>query len=269
MIKIPVLPQAQALSRRAIFALARQPQSWLPGFLFPILLALVYKAQFSRVIEMDPPLVGFEGVTNFLDFILPASLLQGISFGATVGAGDLAVDIERGFFDRLLASPVNRLVILLGRMAGTVVWAVVQTVVVILIFLALGARIEGGFGIEGLGIFLVLILCAVLLGLFIGSFAMGLALRTGSEEVVQSIFPMIFAFLFLSAAFFPTEAMQGWYQWLAERNPITFIIEPLRRMVLTGFDVGDMLQAILVTSCMAALTLTFALSQLQKRLKKN
>lgn len=257
-----ILAQAEELSRRSILAIVRQPQSWLPGFFFPILLALVYTSQFTRAI--DDGLAGFENADSFLNFLLPASLLQGISFGATVGAADLAVDIERGFFDRLLVSPVNRLLILLGRMAGTVMWAVVQTTIVILIFMALGARIDGQGWILT---FLTLLVAAVFLSLFIGSFAMGLALKTGSEEVVQSVFPMIFAFLFLSSAFFPTESMTGWYRELAERNPITFVINPLRRIVLTGFDFSDAVMAILIVMGLAALTISFALYQLYKRVR--
>ena len=257
-----ILEQAKGLSKRSISSLFRQPQSWLPGFFFPVLLALVYTSQFSGATSELP---GFAlGDGSFLNFLLPASILQGISFGATNGASDLAVDIEQGFFDRLLVSPVNRLIILLGRMAGTAVWALVQTIVLVSIFMALGARIEGG-----ILAFLILLVCAVLLSLFIGSFAMGLALRTGSEEVVQSIFPMIFVFLFISSAFFPTQAMSGWYRWLAEINPITYIIDPLRRMVLIEFTLSDALQSIVIVLGLAILTIGFALYHLRGRLSRH
>ncbi len=253
------LAQAEELSRRSIIALFRQPQSWIPGFFFPILLALVYTSQFSGATNLP----GFELTDSFLNFLLPASLLQGISFGATIGASDLAVDIEQGFFDRLLVSPANRLVILLGRMAGTMTWATIQCCSLTLIFIALGVRIHGG----SLAFFTIL-LVGVLLSLFLGSFAMGLALATGSEEVVQSLFPLIFAFLFLSSAFFPTEAMTGWYRQLAELNPITYIIDPLRRMVLSDFNWGDAGQAISVVLLLATLGIAFSLYRLRKKLAK-
>lgn len=254
------LAHVQELSRRSVVSTFRKPQTWIPGFFFPVMLALVYSSQFENATEYP----GFPEVSSFLDFLIPASVLQGVSFGATNGASDLAVDIEHGFFDRLLVSPARRVTILLGRMAGTGAWSFLQSIFLILVFLVLGADVSGGF-------FSVLILAftAVLLGLFLGSLAMGLALRSGSEEVVQSTFPLVFAFLFLSSAFFPTELMTGWYQTVAENNPITFIIDPLRRMLLGGVNLTDFLQAVLVTGGLAAVSMAFALWQLSIKLKRS
>ncbi len=251
------LAQAGELSRRSIISTFRKPQTWAPGFFFPVLLALVYAGQFESATALD----GFPEVDSFLDFLLPASVLQGVAFGATNGAGDLAIDIEFGFFDRLLTSPVNRVVILLGRMAGTAAWSFVQSIFLVVVFVLFGASISGGIGAV-----LALIATSIMLGLFLGSFSMGLAFRSGSEEVVQSIFPLVFAFLFLSSAFFPTELMKGWYKVMAENNPITFIIDPLRRMILGGFDVSDAAQAILVSGGLAVLMMLFALWQLRIKL---
>ena len=100
--------QALALSRRSILGTFRQPQAWIPGFLFPLLMAAVYAAQFKRATQLP----GFPEVDSFLQFLLPATVLQACIFGATNGASDLSVDIEQGFFERLLAPPVSRTSIL-------------------------------------------------------------------------------------------------------------------------------------------------------------
>ena len=260
MSSVALAAQISELSRRSIFSTFRKPQTWIPGFFFPVMLALVYSSQFESATQYP----GFPEVNSFLDFLIPAAILQGVSFGATNGAADLAIDIEHGFFDRLLVAPVHRITILLGRMAGTAAWSFVQAIFLVLVLLAFGAEVNGGVVAV-----IILAFTAVLLGLFLGSLAMGLALRSGSEEVIQSIFPLVFAFLFLSSAFFPTELMTGWYQKVAENNPITFIIDPLRRIILTGFNVTDTLQAVFVTGGLAVASIAFALWQLQIKLKRS
>lgn len=92
-----------ALSRRSIVAAIRQPANWIPGIFFPFLLAAVFSSQLSKAVDL--PGFPFQGIT-FLDFILPAAILQGVSFGSINGGSELALDIENGFIDRLLSSPV-------------------------------------------------------------------------------------------------------------------------------------------------------------------
>ena len=70
------------------------------------------------------------------------------------------------------------------------------------------------------------------------------ALRTGSAEATQSLFPLIFVFTFVSSAFFPTALMKGWYQSVAEANPFTFIVDPTRRLVIAGWSWSDVGQAV-------------------------
>ena len=76
----------------------------------------------------------------------------------------------------------------------------------------------------------------MVLALVIGGFAAMMALRTGSAEAVQNVFPLTFILLFISSAFFPTEAMHGVYQSIAEPNPITWMIDGMRYQVVVGFD---------------------------------
>ena len=95
------LPQALQLSYRSILGMIRQPQAWVPTLFFPLLLAAVYAAQFSKAVNL--PEFPYPDVT-FLDFILPACVIQGVLFGSTNSATDLAADIENSFMDRLLSS---------------------------------------------------------------------------------------------------------------------------------------------------------------------
>ena len=124
--------QTIELARRSVLTERRQLLNVLPGLVFPLLLAAVYSRQFSRALAMP----GFPEVDSFLDFILPACVVQAVSFGATAAGTELALDIENGFFDRLIASPVARFPILLGRLAGASLVAAIKAAILVAVFLA-------------------------------------------------------------------------------------------------------------------------------------
>lgn len=245
-----------ALSRRSTVGAWRQPAGWMPGLFFPFMLAAVYSAQFSKAVDLP----GFPFPdASFLEFVLVASVLQGVSFGSINGASALALDIENGFMDRLLSSPVSRSAILVGRLAGSVVFASMLTVILMLVFTAMGARVSDWPSAA------VILVAAMLLALGLGALGCAIALRTGSQEVVQSIFPLLFVLIFVSSAFFPVSLMEGWYGEVAAKNPITWIIDPTRRLSIEGFDWGDTGQALGVGAAFAAFGLTVAFSQLRRR----
>jgi ABC-2 type transport system permease protein len=248
--------QMVALSQRSIVAAIRQPANWLPGLFFPFLLAAVFSSQFSKAVDL--PAFPFPGIT-FLDFILPAAILQGVSFASINGGSEMALDIENGFMDRLLSSPVSRAAILVGRLAGAMAYAVAMSVVLLVAFFLMGAEIAGGAGAV-----VVVLIAAVLLALSLGALASALALRTGNQEVVQSVFPLVFVLIFASSAFFPVSLMDGWYGDLAARNPITWIIDPLRRLVVVGFDWSDAAETVGVAAALAAVCVGIAFVELRR-----
>jgi len=252
-----VAAQAWALTRRSVLATWRQPGSWIPGLFFPLMLAAVYAAQFQRATELPQ-----FPTDSFLEFILPASILQGVSFGSTNGGTDLANDIDSGFFDRLVVTPVSRLSILLGRIAGSAVFSAVQATVLIVVFVVFGAEVAAGFW----GI-VAIVAIATTLAVGIGGFGLAFALRTGNAEATQSTFPLVFALVFVSSAFFPVQLMSGWYRWAAERNPLTFVIDATRRLVLSGWSWGDLAEGLLVSGAVAVVSLSLAGRAYRARLR--
>jgi ABC-2 type transport system permease protein len=94
-----------------------------------------------------------------------------------------------------------------------------------------------------------------------------IALRTGSAEVVQATFPVFFISLFASSAFFPRQLMQGWFKAVATVNPMSFMIEAVRALVITGFSVADALEAIGVVAVIFAVALFLSLAALRRRLR--
>jgi ABC-2 type transport system permease protein len=252
------LAQAVVLARRSVVGTLRQPQMWIPSILFPLLIAAVNTAALQRSTRLE----GFPDVDSYLDFLLPATVLQGVMFGAISAGSELALDIQNGFFDRLLASPVARLSILVGRLSGAAVLAAVQALVFVLVFLVFGASIAGG-----LPAVLVLVVTAVLLAVAVGGFGVAIALRSGSQEVVQNFFPLLFVLLYLSSAFFPVALMTGWYHDVASANPLSTMIDGVRALVISGYAGRDALRAVGLSALAAVLALAFALTQLRYRLR--
>ena len=252
--------QTLELARRSVVAERRQLVNVLPGLIFPLLLAAVYSGQFSRALAMP----GFPKVDSFLDFILPACIVQAVSFGATAAGTELALDIENGFFDRLIASPVARFPILIGRLAGACLVAAIKAAVLVAVFLAFGAEVKGGPAAV-----LVIMAVAALLVLAIGGVGQILAIRTGSQEAVAATFPLVFVGIFMSSAFFPTALMSGWFRVVAENNPITWVIDPTRQLVISGWSTADALQAMAVPAAISVVTVSLAVRALHRKLGRS
>jgi ABC-2 type transport system permease protein len=252
--------QAVALSRRSIMGSIRQPQVWLPGLIFPMFIAAVNTSTMGRA----PAIPGFPEVDSLLDFLLPASITQSVLFGGLTAGSDTATDIQTGFFDRLVASPVARTSILVGRLAGAAVTGAFQAIVFIVVYGAFGVRVAGGLG----GIVLLL-LYAMGLALAIGGFAATIALRTGQAEAVQNSFPLTFILLFISSAFFPTELMSGVYRTVAEKNPITWMVDGMRHQVIVGLDWSEAAVSLAITAGLGVLAILAANAALRARLRSS
>lgn len=254
-----VLRQGWALSWRAVVRVARQPSSWIPATVFPLLLVAVNSSAMARVTEIPgvvPP------GTTFLMFLLPAAIVQGVMFGGINGGAELATDIQTGFFDRLVSSPVSRSAILVGRLGGAMAFGLFQAVLFQVLLWPFGADVAGGPAGR-----LVLVAVALLMSLGLGAVAAGLAARTGQAEAVQGFFPLIFILLFLSSAFFPTELMTGLYRTVAEANPITWMVDGMRHQVLVGFSWTEAFVSLGVCAGLCVLGLAFAVAQVRRRLR--
>lgn len=251
--------QALALTQRSVMATVRQPGNWLPGIVFPLVMTAVYAAQFDRAVNLPQ----FPEVDSFLQFVLPAAILQGIAFNSSNAGSEMAIDIESGFFDRLVSSPVARQSIFVGRVGGAAAAAGMQATVLIIVFLAFGAPVKSGPAGA-----VALVVIAVLLAVALSGFGLTVALRTGSAEATQAMFPLIFVLIFVSSAFFPTELMRGWYQTAAEINPFTHVINPTRDLVIDTWSWTSFLQAIGTILAIAAVSLGLAYRAYLGRLRR-
>ncbi|MFV1990241.1 MAG: ABC transporter permease [Acidimicrobiales bacterium] len=251
--------QALALSRRAVISLARKPAQWISGILFPLFFAALSAAAFDNARSLP----GFPEVDSYYSFLLPGTLIQAVLFGCLAAGVEMAIDMETGFFDRLVAMPISRISILVGRVGGAAVLGAFLA-----FFFSVVMQILGGSIQAGLGGLVVLVLVGSLLGIAVGSFTMAVALRTASQEAINGLFPVTFALVFFSSAFFPTALMQGWYRGVAEINPVTIMVNGLRHLVIVGWSYSSALEAVAIAAMFAILMLLLALWSLRWRLTR-
>lgn len=249
--------QTWAMSVRSIQSLIRQPALVVPSLIFPLFFAALGTSAFSRATALP----GFPEVDSYLDFALAGAIVQGILFGSTTGATALATDIENGFFDRLLASPSTRTGIIVGRMAGGMAYGAFQTVFFVVVLLPFGLTVKGGIaGVIGL------MVGAIVFALAVGALMSAMALLTGSSEAVQGAFPLLFIAMFFSSAFFPRETMSGLYGRLADFNPVSYLVEGMRDLVIEGVSASALARAILVPAVLAVVSIALSLAALRRRL---
>ena len=139
--------------------------------------------------------------------------------------------------------------------------APLMAAILVAIFLAFGAEVKGGPAAV-----LVIMAVAALLVLAIGGVGQVLAIRTGSQEAVAATFPLVFVGIFMSSAFFPTALMSGWFRVVAENNPIPWVIDPTRRLVIAGWSTGDAIQAMAVPAAVTLVTVSLAILALHRKL---
>lgn len=246
-----------ALSRRSITTTARQPTSIIPSMLFP----LVFLALTSAALNESTRLPGFPSVDSFMQFVVGTTIIQGALFSSVAAGAAMGTDIEGGFFERLIASPVSRTSLLVGRVAGAAAFGFIQAWLYFGITSIFGLEVEGGL----VGMFLVSLVAATVAAGF-GSISVALALRTGSTEAVQGSFPLLFVFLLLSSAFFPRDLMSGWFKTVASLNPLSHLIEGVRALIIEGLDIAYWLKAEAIAAAIFALGIGTALLALRARL---
>ena len=249
--------QTIAMAKRSTIELARQPALIAPSMFFPIFFAVLSASSFSKTTSIP----GFPKVESFMQFTLASTIVQGVLFGSVTGAAALATDIENGFFDRLLLAPTTRTGILVGRLAGSALFGFFQSAFFLAVLVPFDAPITAG--IPGA---LVMVLSGGIVSLAIGAIMSSVAIRTGSAEAVQGAFPLLFVLLFFSSAFFPRETMSGAYKRIADINPISYLVEGLRALVLEGFTFSAVVRSLLVPTAICGAAILFALKELRRKL---
>ena len=251
--------QAAQLARRSVIRTWRQPANVVAPMLFPLMLLAVNSGGLNSAEQLP----GFPA-DSFFAFALAVPFIQGALF-ATMNAGtDLARDVQTGFLNRLSLSPVRSVALLGGQLGGVVVTGLAQALFYLAVGLAVGVRLESGVA----GAFVLLFLAALIVLAFasLGAFA---ALRTGSGEAVQGLFPVLFVFLFISSMNMPRDLIEiDWFQTAASLNPVSYLIEGIRSLIIVGWDPLALALAFGFAIAIGVVGLTAASWALRRRLTR-
>jgi ABC-2 type transport system permease protein len=247
-----------ALGARSVRQTLRRPQLASPIIVFPSLLLAVQVGGAGRAVDLP----GFPAVQSFLAFMLAGAMIQATLLAGNSGGIALALDIEMGFTDRLLAAPISRFSLVLGRLAGIAMLGALTALWFIAIGVIFGADIK-----EGVPGAVVIVVLVSLSALAFGGLGAAIALKSGSASVVQGLFPLIFVILFLSTAFFPANLILEPAATIAEYNPLSFIVNGVREPIISGFSAPDMLKALASLAAIGALGVGLSAAALRSRLR--
>jgi ABC-2 type transport system permease protein len=255
-----VSDQVVALGRSSLVRTLRQPANVVFPFVFPLLLLAVNAGGLDAATHLP----GFP-TDSFVAFALAIPFIQGALF-ATMNAGtDLARDIQTGFLNRLALTPMRGLSLLGGQLGGAVAVGLMQAIAYIAVGLAVGVRFETGPA----GI-LVLLLFSVLITIGFGALGAFAALRTGSGEAVQSLFPAFFVFLFLSSMNMPRDLIEiGWFRTVATLNPVSYLIECVRSLIIVGWDAQALALGFGIALAILVVSLALATMALKTRMTRS
>ena len=256
---VALADQVYLLGRRSVVRTIRQPANVIGPVIFPLLLLAVN----AGGLRTETHLPGFPG-GSMVAFLLAVPFIQGALF-ATMNAGtDLARDIQTGFLSRLSLTPMRGIALLAGQLGGVIALGLVQAVVYITVGRIIGVHLASG----PLGV-LALLGFAVIVSLGFGALGAFAALRTGSGEAVQSLFPVFFVFLFISSMNIPRNLMGvTWFRDAATANPVSYLVECVRSLIITGWDGEALALGFAISAVLAAVAVTLAAHALPERLAR-
>lgn len=218
--------QVGQIARRATKRALRSPIIIVPNALLPLILLAIQSAGADQATEIK----GFP-TDNYLQFTLAATFIQGAIGAATIVGTGVGFDVESGFMNRLSLTPISGAALLVGQLAGAAVVGLVQATVYVLVGVVAGADIQTGIGGA-----VALVAFTMLLVFAFGALGLMTALRTGSAQRTQAIFPLFLALLFMSSMAMPRDLIDAdWFKTVATINPMSYLVEAPRSLLISGW----------------------------------
>jgi ABC-2 type transport system permease protein len=252
-----ILHDVAAIGSRALRAVPRDIESIVPPIFIALFFYLVNIGTLSELTTASIP--GFD----YKAFQMPTAILLGVTGVSRAPA--LVIDVQDGYLDRLLLTPVRRSAILLGHMVADVTVAVCLTLPILAVAMILGVRFNGG--VLGLVVFELL---AASWSLAFSGFGYAIALKTGNPAAVNSSFLLFFPFLFLTSSYVPRDQLSGWLDTVASVNPVTYLLEGMRSLVMgQGWHWDDLGAALLAVVLVGAVSMSLCFAALRGRVKRD
>jgi ABC transporter DrrB family efflux protein len=238
----------RTLMRRALNEIVRVPGAAIPGVLAPTIFMLGLTSVFGELTALP----GFT-TDSYMTFILPVSLLQSAAFSGAATGVNLARDIEQGWFDRLLASPAPRWVLL----AGLVLSAAFRSLLPMTLLLAVGFALGVDFpGADGL---VIAVLLAATFATAAASWGVSLAMRFRTQSAAPLMQAGMFVLVLFTTSYAPLELLTGWLHDVAEINPVTQVLEGVRQGFTGSVTWEDTWPALLALAGLLALFVSAAM----------
>lgn len=244
-----------SVAARSFRALPREPEVVVPSLVIPLFFFAVNLGALQSFAER-----GIPGL-DYTAFQLPTAIVFAVTGISRAPA--LVTDIQSGYFDRMLLTPISRLAILLGLMAADFLQVILLSLPVILLGFVVGVSFETGL----LGL-LLFILISGLWGLAFTGFPYAIALKTGSPGAVGASFILFFPFAFLTTATLPLEYLTGWLAAIARFNPMTYLLDALRSLLYGGWQPDKLGAGLLATGLVAVVSIGSALLALRGRVAR-
>jgi ABC-2 type transport system permease protein len=235
---------------RYLKKLVRNPILLFFSLFQPIIFLLLFTQLFSRFSSL-PGFLAATGAGSYLEFATAGILLQN-AFGSALQSGtSIVLDLDTGYLQKMLVTPVSRYAILLGRLTSDAFRVVVQSAIILALAYVLGATVTTGI----VGILLMLFTIAFF-GLAWSGISLAIGLKTRSSETVFAIGGFLtFPLLFMSTALTPKLFMPDWISNVSNFNPISYTVDAARALMVTGYDWGTVLKAFGVIGLIAVVTL--------------
>jgi len=253
------LTQVGVLARRSMLKTLRQPFQLFPIVFFPLILLAVNASGLKAATRLP----GFP-THSYISFSIAVAFIQGGMFSLINTGTNLAEDIESGFFNRLALTPLRRVSLIAGLLVGVAALGALQSAIYMLLGVVAGAHLHAGVG----GALVILVLGA-LTALAFGALGCAAALRTGSGEAVQGLFPLFFVFIFLSSSNLPRNLLRtGWFHTVATWNPISYLIEGFRGLYIYGWDTTTLWRGFAVAAGLTVIALFAVGGTMRTRLQR-
>ncbi len=237
------------LSIRNIKQIWRPWLAVLPNFFMPLFFFAVNAGSFYTVADLP----GFPA-DSYIEFIAPTALFTAVFFATSNIGIEFVLDITNGYFKKLTIMPISRLAIILARLSEAAALTVFQGGIVLAILLAIGIRVQTGV----LGVLVIFAMLA-LFAMGWSCFGLIVALRTKNARIVQSMFMIVFPLLYTTTLQMPKELLPKGYATLVGYNPVTYVLEATRGLMIRDWSDPAILTGIYVAIATFVVFVTFTL----------
>jgi len=211
----------------------------------------------------NPMAAKMMGTSNYLQFMTPGVMIMTALFGGVFGGTSVLWDRRLGFLNKMLAAPIHRAAIPLGKLLSIGLQTMLQALIIVVIALCLGVRFQTG--VAGVGFLLVV---AGLFGVIMGSISLSLAAKITSFEALMAITNFLtMPLMFTSNAMFPTNSMPSWLQAIAHVNPLSYAVHIMRTVATQGWLFDEIWLPFVLLLGIATVTISISIRMFNRSVK--